>query len=55
MSKGILQQLMRVIGISPCVDFAEEATVRVFSYHVVTYCFAGTVDNISDAVTSVNR
>lgn len=40
---------------SPCVNCVEEATVRAFSYHVVTFCFAGIVDNISDFVISVNR
>lgn len=45
---------MRVIGISPCVDCVEKATVRAFSYHAVTFCSAGIVDNILDVVMSVN-
>lgn len=45
---------MKVIGISPCVEYVEKATVRAFSYHAVTFYFAGIVDNILDVVMSVN-
>lgn len=55
MTKEIKQQLMKVIGISPCVEYVEKATVRAFSYHAVTFYFAGIVDNILDVVMSVNQ
>lgn len=45
---------MKVIGISPCVDCVENATVRAYSYHAVIFCSAGLVDNILDVVMSVN-
>lgn len=46
---------MKVIGILPCVDCVEKDTVRAFSYHAVTFCFAGIVVNILDVVMSVNQ
>lgn len=46
-SKKIKKKNVRAINISPCADCVKEAIVRVFSYHVVTFCFVGTVDNIS--------